>query len=152
MPIPRIYGASDRLLLPRVRNMMDYGVETAARTIWAEARGEPEDGQRAVAHVLVNRLRDGRWGKTLTEVCWARKQFSCWNDGDPNKMKIAALSDADPLLAKFAGFVLEALHNDSPDITQGARWYHATSIPPPDWALGRSFVQIGHHRFFKDVN
>lgn len=130
---------------------MSFSLEIAARTLYGEARGETEDGQRAVAHVLVNRQKDGRWGKSLAEVCLARRQFSCWNDEDPNKMKLAALNDDDPLLTKLRGFVQAALLGD-PDPTMGARWYYAVSMKtPPPWAEGMPFVQIGNHRFLKTV-
>lgn len=60
--------------------MLPYG-EAAARiisyTLYAEARGEPLKGKRAVAAVIQTRAR--RSGISLTAACLQEKQFSCWN-------------------------------------------------------------------------
>jgi N-acetylmuramoyl-L-alanine amidase len=134
---------------------MTFDEQIAARTMWGEARGEPDDGQRAVAHVLVNRMRDGRWGANLASVCLSPSQFSCWGAFDPNRKKMAALADDDPALAHFAELIRNATIGTDMDPTQGATHYCAVSIPPPAWATGAvasgSFVQIGNHRFFREV-
>jgi len=56
--------------------------EEAARiisyTLYAEARGEPLAGLRAVACVIKTRAR--LRNKPLVEVCLEDQQFSCWND------------------------------------------------------------------------
>lgn len=128
---------------------MIFDLQIAARTLWAEARGEPEAGQRAVAHVIVNRLRTNRWGPTLASVCVARAQFSCWNDADPNRLQLVSLSENDPAVVKFAGFLEDALSGKDPDPTLGAKWYYNPAVAKPTWDQGQSYVQIGNHRFFK---
>ena len=128
-----------------------FDLPIGARTVWAEARGEPEAGQRAVAHVIVNRLRSNRWGTTLASVCVFRLQFSCWNDSDPNRIQLVSLSENDPAVVTFGGFLEDALRGQDPDATQGALHYYAISIPEPSWAAGKSFTQIGNHRFVRGV-
>lgn len=130
---------------------MDWNLQVAARTLWGECRGEPEEGQRAVAHVLWNRVRDGRWGKRLATVCLARAQFSCWNATDPNRDQIAALADDDAALQTLST-ILTAARNEV-DPTRGASHYFSVSmIQPPKWSIGATFCgQIGRHRFYKDV-
>lgn len=130
---------------------MIFDLQIGARTVWAEARGEPEAGQRAVAHVLVNRLRSHRWGPTLASVCVARLQFSCWNDSDPNRTQLVSLSETDPSIVKFAGYIQEALSGVDPDPTEGALHYYALSIPEPEWAKGKPFTQFGNQRFVRNV-
>ena len=50
-----------------------------AKTIWAEACGEPIEGQIAVANVILNRARQGGWwGDDIAEVCCKPKQFTLW--------------------------------------------------------------------------
>lgn len=67
-----------------------------AKTIWAEARGEPLEGQIAVANVILNRARQGGWwGDDVVKVCRKPKQFSCWNNGDPNRAKMNGLGLVD---------------------------------------------------------
>lgn len=130
---------------------MSFSEQIAVRTLWGECRGEPEDGQRAVAHVLWNRLHDGRWGKSLATVCLARLQFSCWNASDPQRDRMAALSDDDPVLAKMRRIVTDA-SSAVDDPTGGALYYYSDSMKtPPDWAAKMRFLcQIGHHRFYTD--
>lgn len=129
---------------------MIFDLQIAARTVRAEARGEPEAGQRAVAHVIVNRLRSNRWSSTLASVCVWDRQFSCWNNSDPNRVSMVSLSENDPSIVKFAGFIEEALSGTDPDPTQGALFYYnpAAVTKKPDWDQGQSYIQIGAHRFF----
>ena len=130
---------------------MTFDEHIAIRTLYGEARGEPEEGQRAIAHVLLNRLREGRWGKTLAAVCLARFQFSCWNASDPNRERMAALADDDPVFERLRA-ILHAARAEL-DPTDGASHYFAVSlIRLPKWSIGATFCgQIGRHRFYKDV-
>lgn len=61
------------------------GKETFAKTIYAEARGEPREGQEWVGWVIKNRAAKDRsyWGGSRNEdVCKKPGQFECWNGGD----------------------------------------------------------------------
>jgi len=66
----------------------DY--QTLLKTVYAEARGEVEEGQRAVAWVIKNRadLNRSYWGgRSIAAVCrmrddQGRYQFECWQYGD----------------------------------------------------------------------
>lgn len=49
--------------------------ELLAKIIWIEARGEPAEGQQAVAEVVFNRLSSGAFGDTLKQVIFAEGQF-----------------------------------------------------------------------------
>jgi len=52
--------------------------------VWAEARGEPYEGKVAVAEVVLERIRDQRWGNDVASVVLQPWQFSCFNQQDPN--------------------------------------------------------------------
>jgi N-acetylmuramoyl-L-alanine amidase len=132
---------------------MTFAMHIAARTLWGEARGEGEDGQRAVAHVFVNRVRDGRWGKTLATVCMWPYQFSCWHPKDPNLRQMIALDDADTKLIKFVNYIAEAGAGIHKDPTGGATHYYSDIMPTaPAWVNGATFTaKIGRHRFYRDV-
>lgn len=138
-------------------------------TIWGEARGERIEGRFAIANVLKNRLKAGRWGRTYRSVALAPKQFSCWNLGtDLNSKRVLdavrlltqapdppvpawttlreCLWIADGLMwAKFATNVGGSTHYYAP----------AAMVPPgriPDWAVNLEPVAvIGSHRFFEGV-
>lgn len=143
---------------------MDWHLSTGARTAWCEARNQPELGQKGVAHAIVNRVKSGRWGKTLYEVCTSEYQgvfqFSCWARNDPNRAKVCQVADSDTLLTKFAEIVCDAL-NGAPDPTGGATHYYNPKIAAePPWVKGKPAegvppatfcCQLGDHLFYKDV-
>jgi N-acetylmuramoyl-L-alanine amidase len=52
-----------------------------ASAIFFEARGEPVSGMQAVANVIINRVEDERYPKTVCGVVWESKQFSWTHDG-----------------------------------------------------------------------
>lgn len=57
-------------------------LEIFAKTVYAEARGECEEGQLWVAWVIKNRAAKNRdyWGgNTIRGVCLHSNQFECWN-------------------------------------------------------------------------
>lgn len=124
-------------------------IDALARTLWGEARGEGEDGMRAVAAVIVNRMNDKRWPNTLAEVCGQPYQFSCWNKSDPNRAKMQAVTEADPQFAKARAIATVAAMGKLNDPTNGANHYHHKAVAPP-WSKGQTPVaKIGQHHFFK---
>ena len=128
-------------------------IETLARTIYGEARGENEDGLLAVAHVVMNRAeRGGWWGSTLDAVCRHPHQFSCWNEADPNREKLLAIDADDPVARDCLWAALSVVQGKHPDNTSGSFHYHA-SHAAPDWAQGKTAVgTIGNHLFYNDVD
>ena len=125
-------------------------LDTAARTIWGEARGEDQEGRIAVAHVLLNRVRKGGWwGDTLNDVCRTKWQFSCWNEDDPNLWKIENVQYHNPDLQACLAALLVAMQSD--DTTNGACHYHTKAVAP-DWAdTADSSMEIGNHIFLTGV-
>ncbi len=59
-----------------------------AAITYCEAGAEPYEGQLAVANVVLNRLRNGGYGKTLADVIYAPYQFTgCKMSTFPNALK-----------------------------------------------------------------
>jgi len=68
-------------------------VRLLALVVYGEARGEPLAGKIAVASVVLNRLKKNGWfGKTLKDVILKPFQFSCFNEDDPNRIKLLAIA------------------------------------------------------------
>lgn len=134
---------------------MTWDMDVAARTLCQEVRGEPLEGQDAVAHVLKNRVASGRWGKTLASVCLWRGQFSGWYvPSDPNFAYACSLSESDPTLIHMLS-VMQAALNRADDPTGGATHYvNLSSVPqPPAWVDGATLTtKIGHHTFYRGVH
>ena len=135
--------------------------QVVALTLVGEARGEPLDGMIAVAQVIGHRTHDARWPNDWRGVCWARKQFSCWNVFDSNRAVLERLAPSlvsGGSLGTHRGEVVEALWiadgvmaGRLRDLVHGACHYHALSVHPR-WAAGHTpIAQIGNHRFYNDV-
>lgn len=131
---------------------MTWAFETAVRTLWQEARGEPPEGREAVAHTIKNRLSLGKWGHSLASVCLWPKQFSGWNGpSDPNFKTVCLLDDNDATLSALRGVMEKALDGGA-DPTKGATHYYADYIAAPFWTKGATFCgKFGNQLFYKDV-
>lgn len=133
-------------------------VDTMARTIFGEARGECELGKIAVGWVIMNRVSYAKnhggywWGNTIREVCHKESQFSCWNPNDPNKKIIESVTPDDPDFKSCLDIALRVISHKESDPVDGATHYYAGYISKPIWAEGGIFVkEIGVHRFYKGI-
>jgi spore germination cell wall hydrolase CwlJ-like protein len=127
-------------------------LECLAENVYFEARGEPIEGQYAVAEVTLNRTRAEHFPHTVCavvhEMRWdpARRRpiadFSWTQSG--------GLSPEDGPAWKRAMTVANAAYDDLHDpVVPGALFYHATSVRP-GWARGRTTVAtIGNHIFYR---
>lgn len=129
-------------------------------TIYGEARGEPLEGQLAVASVIANRRADGRWGPTFALVCRAPYQFSCWNATDPNMSTLVRLAAdlehavaTDATLRRCLWIADGVVSGVLPSTVKLATHYYATSLrDTPRWAKsGRLVGRVGNHLFFEHV-
>lgn len=131
--------------------MTEYDLEIFAKTIFGEARGEPEQGQIAVACCILNRHKVKKWfsGRTIAETCLRPWQFSCWNKNDPNAQKLAKLTY--PSYSRYFPVIEKA---KAKDITNGATHYYNPSVcKEPAWAKGKTpCARIGQHLFFKEID
>lgn len=119
------------------------------QAIYFEARGEPLAGQVAVAEVVLNRVDDRRYPKSVCavtnqgvgkgRVC----QFSYACDGRPEVMTSRAARER---AGKLAALMLAGR---SRSVTGGATHFHAAYVRPY-WAgrLTRTAV-IGQHLFYR---
>ena len=122
-----------------------------ALTVYHEARGESDAGQKAVVKVILNRSTAKGW--PVSDVVKARKQFSCFNNG---------LQDPAVWVRDVVTFlrVMENVHAAhaewlAGDTLSGATHYYAlrgmTGRKPPYWAASMTFVmELGNHRFLRE--
>lgn len=59
----------------------DEEIELISHLVVAEAEGQPEEGQRYVVDVVLNRVESDDWPDTVRDVIYAPGQFSCIWDG-----------------------------------------------------------------------
>lgn len=129
--------------------------EWLAKAIYFEARNEPTEGQAAVAKVVLNRLDDPRWPKSIKAVVSEgetkrnRCQFSFMCDGKPEHIKDKkawkrALHIASEVLSNWrSGEDMGCAHSYRADYvtsTSALRWF----------ATLRKEKQEGRHIFYCD--
>jgi len=90
---PFIYYEENLMGDPRYPNIqLTYSEKRLlASVVWVEARGEPKEGQQAVAEVILNRLASDRFPDTLKGIVYADNQFR----------SAAFLEEATPEQAQF---------------------------------------------------
>jgi spore germination cell wall hydrolase CwlJ-like protein len=122
-----------------------------AENVYFEARGEPLEGQYAVAEVTLNRLQSHQFASTLCgvvhEARWDRirkrlvAHFS-WTELGP-------LSPQDGDAWKQAMEVATVAYDGREPVVPGALFYHATRITP-EWAKSKQAIAtIGNHIFYR---
>jgi N-acetylmuramoyl-L-alanine amidase len=75
MPVPSCAAEIDRYQ-PIKANITASDINTVARLVWLEARGESDQGQRAVVEVVFNRVMHEQFPCTIRQVVFAKNQFS----------------------------------------------------------------------------
>ena len=135
--------------MPNALAVTSGDLDTLARTIFGEARGEPLQGQQAVAWIVRNRVEHpGWWGRTVASVCLAPYQFSCWLESDPNREKMEALSTADPEYQILYEVGRSVMAGEVDDPTNGAVNYKVVGTPAK-WAEGvEPSCIIGSQEFY----
>lgn len=127
-------------------------IETLARTLYGEARGEGYDGMIAVGWVVKNRKLDQRWPATIEKVCRQKAQFSCWNAGDPNLVKLLSVGTDDQAFRQCLRAALEVILSAN-DPIKGANHYltrHLAANAPPSWYdRAKVVADVGNHRFLR---
>jgi spore germination cell wall hydrolase CwlJ-like protein len=121
------------------------------RTVAFEAGNEPALGKAAVAHVVLNRKKSGRWGDNIGNIVTQPWQFEPWMT---RRKEVEKLSPDDPRYRKAARIADAVLDGDIPDPTWGATHFLNETIVRqrrggslPRWAQGEGLV-IGRHTFF----
>lgn len=115
-----------------------------AEAIYFESRGEPLSGQIAVAEVVLNRVDDRRFPRTVCGVTKQGCQFSYTCDGNSDVMKNAVPRARSEKIASLM------LAGRARTLTDGATYFHTRAIRP-DWS--RRFTHtttIGHHMFYRN--
>ena len=125
-------------------------MDTAVRTVLAEAGNQGAQGQAAVAAVLRNRAQ--ATGATIGQEALKPNQFEPWNPGSGNDPR--RFDPQSPQYQEAYKTVLPVLTGQADDPTGGATHFYAPKAQAalgraaPSWDNGRG-SDIGDHRFFK---
>ena len=119
-----------------------------AHTLYWEAKTEGRNGMVAVGWVILNRMRDGEYPRSVCGVVKQGRekpgcQFSYWCDGKPDKPKPDEAWSLAQAVAK------EMLSSPPPDPTGGAVFYHAAGTRAT-WSTSRvRTARIGRHVYYR---
>jgi spore germination cell wall hydrolase CwlJ-like protein len=124
-----------------------------SRAIYYEASGEPRAGKIAVANVVMNRLNDPRFPKTICEVVYQKAvvnglfiyQFSWAAFRELVQPNNNAWKESQDI-------ALEVLTKGQPDDIvrrTNAMYFHSIDVNP-GWRL-RKVIQIGRHIFYANI-
>ena len=129
---------------------LSTGDRCMAQAIYFEARGEPFEGQLAVAQVVLNRVRDERYPNETCAVVFEnetwrhRCQFSFACDGRSDRPRDLSAWVSAIKTARMVGT------GHLRDLTQASTHYHAEYVAP-EWASRfRQTVKIGRHYFYRN--
>ena len=116
--------------------MNENDLDLLARVVHSEAKGEPYDGQVAVAAVIINRVQHPEFPNTIPGVVYEPLAFSVVANGQINK----------PADEKAIQAAHDALNGFDP--TGGALYFFNPSKTQSKWIRSRPVVKtIGKHVF-----
>ncbi|WP_228728376.1 cell wall hydrolase [Brevibacillus composti] len=111
-------------------------IELLSRLVYAEGRGEPYEGQVAIAAVVLNRVESPQFPNTVPGVIFARNAFSPVQDGQ--------LSHRTNDTARKA--VMDAINGKDP--SGGALYFFNPKTATSDWIWSRKqTLRIANHVF-----
>ncbi len=145
-PVPRREAGSLYQLVASIPadDVLSPELTCLAKAVYFEARGEPLDGQLAVARVVINRTASPRFPDDYCSVVTQRGQFSFVRGGEmPSPNTGSAAWQRARAIARIA-------HQDLWDSPAGdSLFFHASHVRP-QWAARRASVaRIDSHIFYR---
>jgi hypothetical protein len=123
------------------------------QAIYFEARGEPLEGQLAVAQVVLNRYADPRYPKSICGVVYQHNpgapSFACQFSFSCDKWPDVVWNRDAWVIAKTIAFLANSRR--LPDTTGGRATHYHTTWVSPDWAGKIGFTRtLGNHIFYRE--
>jgi spore germination cell wall hydrolase CwlJ-like protein len=116
--------------------------ECLATSVYYESKGEPLNGQLAVAQTIINRTKSGRFPDSVCDVVRQPGQFSFLHGGEmPEAPRSAGAWQRAVAIAKIAR---EGLWKQ---VAPAALFFHARRVSP-GWGKQR-VATLGNHIFFR---
>jgi N-acetylmuramoyl-L-alanine amidase len=113
-----------------------------ATAVYFEAKGESLRGQRAVAEVIINRTRSGRFPSSICGVVKQRGQFSFVHGG-----RLPGVPRDCAAWHKAVAVARMAMDGAGERVASNALFFHARSVSA-GWHAVR-VAQIGNHLFYR---
>lgn len=141
--VPRPRALGELVNAYAATEVPDSEQDCLAAAVYFEARGEPIEGQLAVAEVVLNRVASKKYPDTICEVVTQKAQFSFIVDG-----KFPAADRASQSWKKAVAISEIALKDLDAKLSKDVLWYHADYVAPV-WGKRLDREQkIGLHIFY----
>lgn len=136
--ITMLYAINVTIIAQTARSAGD--VQLMARAVNGEARGEPYEGQVAVAAVILNRVKSPSFPNSISGVIYQPGAFTAVSDGQIN----VPIAEGSTVYKACQ----DAMNGWDP--TGGALYYFNPDTATNKWIWSRPLIkQIGKHRFCK---
>ena len=125
-----------------------------ANTLYAEARGEPEEGIRAVMSVIYNRKKAKGYPNTFCGVILQHKQFSAFNSDKSLATKpLKPIRELDKeAYRKVSSVAQEAVQGAfKPVLDEDVLWYAHTKVKNTWTRKFERVIVLGNHSFYKEI-
>lgn len=122
-----------------------------ANTLYAEARGEPEEGIRAVMSVIYNRKKAKGYPSTFCGVILQDKQFSAFNSDKSLATKpLKPIRELDKeAYRKVSSVAQEAIQGSfKPVLEPSVLWYTTHGVQRQWTKRLKIHLEIGGHKFY----
>jgi len=139
---PRVESLSTLVRRHAASETADREQTCLATAVYFESKGEPLDGQLAVARVIMNRADSGRFASTLCGVVLQRGQFSFVHGGS-----LPAIARDNGNWRTAVAIAKIAQDNLWESSTDNALYFHARRVTPA-WRMARVGA-IGNHVFYR---
>ena len=121
---------------------LDGDMQCLAGAVYFESKGESLEGQLAVARVIINRAKSGRFADSLCGVIYQPSQFSFVRRGSMPPIRMESRS------WRQAVAIAQIAMNDSWDSrAEGALFFHARRVSP-GWGKTK-LASIDNHIFYR---
>ena len=121
---------------------LDGDMQCLAGAVYFESKGESLEGQLAVARVIINRARSGRFASSLCGVVYQPSQFSFVRGNSMPPVRAESRS------WRKAVAIAQIAANDGWDSrAEGALFFHARRVSP-GWGKSR-LASIDNHIFYR---
>lgn len=121
---------------------LEGDMKCLAGAVYFESKGESLEGQLAVARVIINRAKSGRFASSLCGVVYQPSQFSFVRGGGMPPVRTESRS------WREAVAIAQIATNDSWDSrAEGALFFHARRVSP-GWGKAK-LASIDNHIFYR---
>jgi spore germination cell wall hydrolase CwlJ-like protein len=120
----------------------DADQECLAGAVYFESKGEPLEGQHAVAEVIINRTKSGLFPKSFCSVVFQRGQFAF-----AHGKSMGSIPRESAAWRNAVAIALIATENRWKDVVPNALYFHARRVSP-NWDRSK-IASVGNHIFYR---